>query len=86
MLVVTLKHSDIQRQRWSLCQKALTHTYTHIYTHTGRIEYESIAALAGCVPAVTALILAAADGSAQSSLEQNRVRQRRRQKPDQYRG
>lgn len=88
MLIVTLRHSDIHRVRWSLCQKALTHTltYTHIYAHTGRIEYESIAALAGCVPAVTALILAAADGSAQSRLEQNRVRKRRRQKPEQYRG
>lgn len=70
MLVVTLKHSDIQRECSRLCQKALTHTYTHIYTHThthtGRIGYESIAALAGCVPAVTALMLAAADGSTQS--------------------
>ncbi len=84
MLVVTLMHSDIQRERWSLCQKALTHIFTH--THTGRIRYESIAALPGCVPAVTALMLAATDGSVQPRLEQNRVTKRRRQKPEQYRG
>lgn len=69
-----------------MCQKALTHTHAYIHTHahtyTGRIEYESIAALAGCVPAVTALMLAAADGSAQSRLVENRVTERRRQKPD----
>ena len=62
---------------------AHTHTHTHL---TGRIEYESIAALAGCVPAVTALMLAAADGSVQSRQEQNRVTKTERQKADQYRG
>lgn len=62
------------------------HTYIYARTHTGRIEYESIAALAGCVPAVTALMLTAADGSVQSRLEQDRVRKRRRQNPHQYRG
>ena len=66
-----------------MCQKALTHTSTHIYarTHTGRIEYESIAALAGCVPAVTALMLTAADGSVQSRLEQDRSEEEREAKP-----
>lgn len=34
MLVVTLKHSHIHRECWSLFQKALTHTYTHKTTHT----------------------------------------------------
>lgn len=58
------------------------YVHTHAHTYTGRIEYESIAALAGCVPAVTALMLAAADGSAQSRLVENRVTERRRQKPD----
>lgn len=46
----------------------------------------SNAALAGCVPAVTALMLAASDGSVQPRQEMNRVRKRGRQEPDQYRG
>lgn len=46
----------------------------------------SIAALAGCVPAVTALMLAAANGSVQPRQELNGARKRGRQEPDQYRG
>jgi len=56
-LVSESTHSDLHLH---------THLHAHEHAHIGRIEYESIAALAGCVPAVTALMLAAADGSVQS--------------------
>lgn len=47
------------------------HSLTQTQTHTGRIEYENIAAQAGCVPAVPALMLAAVDGSKQSGHKQS---------------
>lgn len=74
MLVVTVTYSDIHREHWSLYLKSTsTHIYSHTLpdTHTWWIEYENVAALAGCVPAVTALMLAAADGSVRAALQRS---------------
>lgn len=63
-------------------KKTLTHTYAHSHTlagaHTGRIEYEGIAAPAGCVPAVTASELAAA--TRECTVQDARRREKRRMK------
>lgn len=64
-------------------EKTLTHTYTHTHTrgrtrtYTGRIEYEGIAAPAGCVPAVTASELAAATRECAVQTARRRKRQER---------
>lgn len=60
-------------------KKILTHTYTHTLAgaHTGRIEYEGIAAPAGCVPAVTASELAAATRECAVQTARRRKKKRR---------
>lgn len=62
-------------------------TYSHLHTHTGgahtgRIEYEGIAAPAGCVPAVTASELAAATRECAVRTASRRKRRRKRQEKD----
>lgn len=66
-------------------EKTLTHTCTQALAgrtraYTGRIEYEGIAAPAGCVPAVTASELAAATRECTVQTARRRRRRKRQER------